>query len=128
MKLKPIKKKLVVEEPKTEVKEPKKRKSNTSGKLPSDAYKPLLPPKRILVREFPQKDTVKMGKLYVEISVKRYGEDEVNAPEVYIQMYQESDFYTGYRKGGSHFPLEELYDIIDLLTELSEECDEHHIC
>ena len=123
MKLKPIKKKLVVEE---EVKEPKKKKSS-GNKLPSDQYKPLLPPKRILVREFPQKNTAKMGKLYVEISVNRYGEDEVNAPEVYLQMYQETDFYTGYRKGGSHFPLESLYDIIDLLSELSEECDEHHI-
>lgn len=123
MKLKPIKKKLVVEE---EVKEPKKKKSS-GNKLPSDQYKPLLPPKRILVREFPQKNTAKMGKMYVEISVKRYGEDEVNAPEVYIQMYQESDFYTGYRKGGSHFPLELLYDIMDLLSELSEECDEHKI-
>lgn len=126
MKLKPIKKKLVVEEQKEEVKEPKKKKSS-GNKLPSDSYKPLLPPKRILVREFPQKNTTKMGKLYVEISVKRYGEDEVNAPEVYLQMYQETDFYTGYRKGGSHFPLESLYDIIDLLTEVSEECDEHHI-
>ena len=123
MKLKPIKKKLVVEE---EVKEPKKKKSS-GNKLPSDQYKPLLPPKRILVREFPQKNTAKMGKMYVEISVKRYGEDEVNAPEVYIQMYQESDFYTGYRKGGSHFPLELLYDIMDLLSELSEQCDEHQI-
>ena len=126
MKLKPIKKKLVLEEPKEEVKEPKKKKSS-ANKLPSDSYKPLLPPKRILVREFPQKNTAKMGKMYVEISVKRYGEDEVNAPEVYIQMYQESDFYTGYRKGGSHFPLELLYDIMDLLSELSEQCDEHQI-
>ena len=126
MKLKPIKKKLVVDEPKEEVKEPKKKKSS-GNKLPSDTYKPLLPSKRILVREFPQKNTTKMGKLYVEISVKRYGEDEINAPEVYLQMYQETDFYTGYRKGGSHFPLESLYDIIDLLTEVSEECDEHHI-
>ena len=126
MKLKPIKKKLVVDEPKEEVKEPKKKKSS-DNKLPSDSYKPLLPPKRILVREFPQKNTTNMGKLYVEISVKRYGEDEVNAPEVYLQMYQETDFYTGYRKGGSHFPLESLYDIMDLLSELSEECDEHNI-
>ena len=124
MKLKPIKKKLVIEE---EIKEqPKKRKSG-SNKLPSDTYKPLLPPKKILVREFPQKNSTERGKLYVEISVKRYGEDFENAPEVYIQMYQESDFYTGYRKGGSHFPLECLYDIQDLLTELSEECDEHKI-
>ena len=126
MKLKPIKKKLVADEPNEEVKEPKKKKSS-GNKLPSDSYKPLLPPKRILVREFPQKNTAKMGKMYVEISVKRYGEDEVNAPEVYIQMYQESDFYTGYRKGGSHFPLELLYDIMDLLSELSEECDKHQI-
>ena len=68
-----------------------------------------------------------MGKLYLEISVKRYGEDIENAPEVYLQMDQETDFYTGYRKGGSHFPLECLYDILDLLNEVSDECDEKHI-
>ena len=117
------KKKMVI---KKEVEEKKPRKSG-SNKLPPDTYKPLLTPKRVLVREFPQKNSTNMGKLYVEINVKRYGEDEENAPEVYLQMYQESDFYTGYRKGGSHFPLEMLYDIIDLLTEVSEECDEKKI-
>lgn len=123
MRLKPTKK-LVIKE---EVKETPQKKEKKVNTLPSDQYKPLLPPKRFLVREFPQKNSTEMGKMYVEISVKRYGEDEVNAPEVYIQMYQESDFYTGYRKGGSHFPLESLYDIIDILTELSEQCDEHQI-
>ena len=123
MRLVPKKKKLVIKE---EVEEKKPRKSS-GNKLPPDTYKPLLPPKRILVREFPQKKSTEMGKLYVEVSVKRYGEDEENAPEVYLQMYQESDFYTGYRKGGSHFPLEMLYDVIDLLTELSEQCDENNI-
>ena len=129
MKLKPKKKLITVkpEEPK-EVKEEKPRKKRNKNTLPSDEYKPLLPPHRILVREFPQKDSLRMGKLYLEISVKRYGGDEENAPEVYLQMYQESDFYTGYKKGGSHFPLEYLYDVMDMLTDLSEECDRNRIC
>ena len=129
MKLKPKKKLVTVkpEEPK-EVKEEKPRKKRNKNTLPSDEYKPLLPPQRILVREFPQKDSLRMGKLYLEISVKRYGGDEENAPEVYLQMYQESDFYTGYKKGGSHFPLEYLYDVMDMLTDLSEECDRNRIC
>lgn len=124
MKLK-AKKKLVINKESEEKKEVKKSKRDNT--LPSDSYKPLIPPKRILVREFPQKNSAKMGKLYLEISVKRYGEDIENAPEVYLQMYQETDFYTGYRKGGSHFPLECLYDILDLLNEVSDECDEKHI-
>ena len=127
MKLKP--KKLVTKKVVEEVTEtPKKTRKRTPNTLPSDQYRPLLPPKRILVREFTQKNTTKLGKLYVEVSVRRYGADDENAPEVYLQMYQESDFYTGYKKGGSHFPLEMLYDILDILTEVSEECDEHKIC
>lgn len=131
MKLKPVKKKKLVPVEQSPVETPKtpekRRKKKSESILPSNEYKPLLPPKRILVREFPQKNSAELGKLYLEVSVKRYGEDLENAPEVYLQMYQESDFYTGYRKGGSHFPLEYLYDIIDLLTDLSEECDEEGI-
>lgn len=131
MKLKPVKRKKLVPVDQSPVKTPKmpekRKKKKSESVLPSNEYKPLLPPKRILVREFPQKNSAELGKLYLEVSVKRYGEDLENAPEVYLQMYQESDFYTGYRKGGSHFPLEHLYDIIDLLTDLSEKCDEEGI-
>ena len=90
MKLK-AKKKLVINKEPEEKKEVKKSKRDNT--LPSDAYKPLIPPKRILVREFPQKNSAKMGKLYLEISVKRYGEDIENAPEVYLLMSQATVFY-----------------------------------
>ena len=127
MKLKP--KKLVTKKVAEEVTEtPKKTRKKTSNTLPSDQYRPLLPPKRVLVREFAQKNTTKLGKLYVEVSVKRYGADDENAPEVYLQMYQESDFYTGYLKGKTiYLPLEMLYDFIDALNDLSEEADKRHI-
>lgn len=103
----------------------KKGKGNT---LPSDEYKPMFPPIRFLVRETGSyKDPTKVVKQYIELSVKRFNDDEA-IPMVYISMYQESDFYTGYLKGKTvHFPLEMLYDMIDNLTDLSEECDKRHI-
>lgn len=112
------------EEPKKESPAPKK----TENKLPSDEYKPMFPPMRFLVRETRSyKDPTKVVKQFVELSVKRFDDDEA-MPMVYITMYQESEFYTGYLKGKTvHFPLEMLYDVIDNLTELSEECDKRHI-
>ena len=111
------------EEPKE--KAPRKKSEN---KLPSDEYKPMFPPMRFLVRETRSyKDTSKVVKQYIELSVKRFDDDEA-LPMVYIQMYQESEFYTGYLKGKTvHFPLEMLYDVIDNLNDLSEECDKRHI-
>lgn len=136
MKLKPVTKKEIkfkklstpMQEDVTSKKEPAKRKKQ-ENKLPSDEYKPMFPPQRILVRETPSnKDATKMVKQYLELSVKRFGEDEVNAPMVYVQMYQESDFYTGYLKGKTvYLPLEMLYDFIDGLNDLSEECDKRGI-
>ena len=111
------------EEPKE--KAPRKKSEN---KLPSDEYKPMFPPMRFLVREtHSYKDPTKVVKQYIELSVKRFDDDEA-LPMVYIQMYQESEFYTGYLKGKTvHFPLEMLYDVIDNLNDLSEECDKRHI-
>ena len=111
------------EEPKE--KAPRKKSEN---KLPSDEYKPMFPPMRFLVREtHSYKDPTKVVKQYIELSVKRFDDDEA-LPMVYIQMYQESEFYTGYLKGKTvHFPLEMLYDVIDSLNDLSEECDKRHI-
>lgn len=130
MRLKPVikkeLKKLVQHENTTPSKPAKKKQEN---KLPPDDYKPLFPPTRILVREsYSHKDPSKKVKQYLELSVKRFGEDIENAPMVYVQMYQESEFYTGYLKGKTiYLPLEFLYDFIDNLTELSEECDKRHI-
>ena len=124
MKLKPVIKK----ELKTQVQEtPKKNKRD--NKLPPDEYLPMFPPTRFLVREMQSyKDPTRTVKQYLELSVKRFGEDEVNSPSVYIQMYQESDFYTGYLKGKSvNLPLEMLYDLIDNLNDLSEECEKRNI-
>lgn len=125
MKLKPVIKKELkqaVEQQIFEEKKPKKKEKNT---LPPDGYQPMFPPIRFLVRETPSsKDATKAVKQYLELCVKRYDGDYENAPMVYIQMYQESDFYTGYLKGKTvYLPLEMLYDLMDNLSDLSEECD-----
>lgn len=114
----------VVEKPKTETKKENKKEN----KLPSDSYKPMFEPIRFLVREtHSHKDPTKVVKQYLELSVKRF-DDEEALPFVWLSMYQESEFYTGYLKGKTtHFPLEMLYDVVDHLNELSEECDKRHI-
>ena len=135
MKLKPVAKKEIkfkkLSTPMQTLEEPPKRepKKKTENKLPPDEYRPMFEPIRILVRETPSnKNCSKMVKQYLELSVKRFGEDEVNQPMVYVQMYQESDFYTGYLKGKTvYLPLEMLYDFIDGLTDISEECDRRRI-
>lgn len=122
MKLKPIKK---VNTKVQQKEEPKQRKKQENT-LPPDEYRPMFPPQRILVRETPSK---KGGviKQYLELSVKRFDDEE--APTcVWIQMYQESDFYTGYLKGKTvYLPLEMLYDLIDGLSDLSDEAEERGI-
>ena len=124
MRLKPTKKLTMTTEEETPKKTTKKNKQENT--LPDDIYKPMLEPIRFLVRETPsQKDPTKTVKQYIELSVKRYNDDEENPPMVYIQMYQESDFYTGYLKGKTvHLPIEMLTDLIDQLSDLSEECDD----
>lgn len=122
MKLKPVKRK--VEAPAPEEKKPRTKKET----LPKDEYKPMFEPIRFLVREEPsRKDPTKVVKQYLELSVKRYDDDEAQ-PYVWCTMYQESEFYTGYLKGKTiYLPLEMLYDFIDNLTELSDECDKRNI-
>ena len=119
MKLKPIKRKIETPAP-----EPKQKRES----LPKDEYQPMFKPIRFLVREVPSnKDATKMVKQYIELSVKRFDDDEAQ-PNLWIQMYQESDFYTGYLKGKTiYLPLEMLYDFIDALNDLSEEADKRHI-
>ena len=128
MKLKPVIKK-ELKKPEQQVSEtPKKTNKKQENNLPPDEYKPIFPPTRILVREtYSSKNPTKAIKQYLELSVKRFDDDEA-LPFVWIQMYQESDFYTGYLKGKTvYLPLEMLYDLIDGLTDLSEECDKRHI-
>lgn len=127
MRLKPIiKKNLKDIKPPKQKEEPKRKKQENT--LPPDEYKPMFPPKRILVRESPShRDPSKVVKQYLELSVKRFDDDEA-MPHVWVQMYQESEFYTGYLKGKTvYLPLDMLYDFIDGLTDLSEECDKRHI-
>lgn len=72
------------------------------------------------------KDTTKVLKQYLELSVKRIDDDNKDeaTPYVWIQMYQESEMYTGYLKGKTvYFPLEMLYDVIEGLNDISDECD-----
>lgn len=123
MKLKPTIKGL-----KSTMQEEKKPRKSQENKLPPDGYTPMFPPTRILVREtYSHKDPTVMVKQYVEISVKRF-DDDAALPFVWLQMYQESDFYTGYLKGKTcYFPLEMLYDVVDALNDVSEECDKRHI-
>lgn len=134
MKLKPVIKKelkkridLQKEEPQKETPKKSTRKKQ-ENKLPSDEYRPMFEPTRILVREISShKDPTKVTKQYLELSVKRFNDDEA-MPHVWVQMYQESDFYTGYLKGKTvNLPLEMLYDLIDGLTDLGEECDKRNI-
>lgn len=93
-----------------------------------DEYKPMFEPIRFLVREMPSmKNPTSMVKQYIELSVKRFDDDEA-MPHVWLQMYQESEFYTGYMKGKSvNLPLEMLYDLIENLEEISEICDKLRI-
>lgn len=103
---------------------PKQKKA----KLPPDVYKPMFEPIRMLVRETPSsKSATSMVKQYIEISVKRYDDDEA-LPYLWLQMYQESDFYTGYLKGKCvYLPLEFLYDLIENFEEISDICDKMNI-
>lgn len=123
MKLKPVKRKIETPAP-----EPKHERKQKRESLPKDEYTPMFPPIRFLVREEPsKKDPSKVVKQYLELSVKRY-DDDVAQPYVWCTMYQESEFYTGYLKGKTiYLPLEMLYDLIDNLTELSDECDKRNI-
>lgn len=123
MKLKPVKRiiPLPVPEEKSKVKEKK------PNKLPSDEYTPILKPMRFLVRETTSyKDPTKVIKQYLEITVKRFdGDDELGLPHICIQMYQESEFYTGYLKGKNiYLPLESGYDLVEHLNDILEECEE----
>lgn len=90
-----------------------KRKSGENT-LPPDEYKaelePMFEPIRFWVKEIKSQKNQ-----YLELSVKKLK----NKPHVWVQMYQESESYTGYLKGKTiYLPLEMLHNFIENLEDL----------
>lgn len=93
--------------------EPKKEEKTKEPyrELPPDEYKDEIPPKEIPIDE--------TGKLV--ISVKRGG--EYGLPHVDIRHFVTTERFTGFTKKGINFPLEFLYELMDLLRDVSDECE-----
>lgn len=102
-----IKRTFVKDEPKVE----KEVNKSSNGTLPSDTYKDEIPPKEIVLDE--------NGKLIV--SVKRGG--EYGLPCVDIRHYVTTERFTGFTKKGVNFNLEFLLELVDILREVSDECE-----
>lgn len=126
MKLRPIKRKVPEVQAEPLVENPSRKKK--ANKLPPDIYKPMIAPVGFLVREtHNSKDPSKVIKQYIEISVKRLN-DLSARPFVWISMYQESDFYTGYLKGKTtYLPLNKLDTLIEYLEDVSNKCADENI-
>ena len=83
-------------------------------------------PEAEVTKEMLVKDNGKGYKEYLEVSVKRFGEEGI--PYVHFSTRVESEMYNGYKKGKHiSFPLEFLYEFLDLMNEVDEECDKKHI-
>ena len=93
--------------------EPKKEAKTEKPRLEllPDEYKDEIPPREIVLDE--------TGKLV--ISVKRGG--DYGLPHVDIRHFVTTERFTGFTKKGVNFPLEFLYELMDLLHEVSDECD-----
>ena len=85
--------------------------SKSEGRLPSDEYKDEIEPKEIVLDE--------NGKLV--ISVKRGG--EYGLPCVDIRHFVTTERFTGFTRKGVNFPLELLLELVDILREVSDECE-----
>lgn len=127
MKLRPVKRTELKKSVTPQEEQPKKRKKK-ENKLPPDGYRPMFPPMRFLVREYPSfKNPEKINRDYIEMSVKRFDDDEAPAC-VFVQMYRESEAYTGYLKGKTvHFPISALGDVLENLESVSDKCEELNI-
>lgn len=95
----------------TPVEEEKPQRKTHKNELPPDEYKDEIEPKRISIDEG----------IDLVISVKRGG--EYGLPRIDIRQYVKTENYEGFTKKGVNFPLEYLYDFIDLLNDVNEECD-----
>lgn len=127
MKLRPVKRTELKKSVTPQEEQPKKREKK-ENKLPPDGYRPTFPPMRFLVREYPSfKNPEKINRDYIEMSVKRFDDDEAPAC-VFVQMYRESEAYTGYLKGKTvHFPISALGDVLENLESVSDKCEELNI-
>ncbi|MBR5199422.1 MAG: hypothetical protein IKW20_06295 [Bacteroidales bacterium] len=90
----------------------KPEKEKKSSKLPPDAYKDEIEPIELEVD-----DTRKFV-----LSVKRGG--EFGLPMCDVRQYQTTELYTGFTKKGINFPIELLPDLIELLQEVYQACEE----
>lgn len=104
-----IKRTPIVETTPEPVKEEKKSKKTET--LPPDDYKDEIPPRELVLDE--------TGKLV--ISVKRGG--DFGLPHVDIRHFVTTERFTGFTRKGVNFPLEFLYELMDLLQQVSDECD-----
>ena len=109
------------------VNQKKPRKSTKGNKLPSDEYKPLLEPIMFQVNEYESFSGNSIVKDFLEVSVKRFGEDDENAPRIFMNMYRESPKYTGYIKKSVNFPINEIDTVVDALDNLREQIEENGI-
>ena len=127
MKLRPVKR-TELKKSVTPQEEQSKKREKKENKLPPDGYRPMFPPIRFLVREYPSfKNPEKINRDYIEMSVKRFDDDEAPAC-VFVQMYRESEAYTGYLKGKTvHFPISALGDVLENLESVSDKCEELNI-
>lgn len=127
MKLRPVKR-TELKKSVTPQEEQSKKREKKENKLPPDGYRPMFPPMRFLVREYPSfKNPEKINRDYIEMSVKRFDDDEAPAC-VFVQMYRESEAYTGYLKGKTvHFPISALGDVLENLESVSDKCEELNI-
>lgn len=127
MKLRPVKRTELKKSVTPQEEQPKKREKK-ENKLPPDGYRPMFSPIRFLVREYPSfKNPEKINRDYIEMSVKRFDDDEAPAC-VFVQMYRESEAYTGYLKGKTvHFPISALGDVLENLESVSDKCEELNI-
>lgn len=127
MKLKVKKKKVTLKEsPQTQG----KSLGNAKFQALKGDYEPeVVSENEILVKEYKSQKGGNV-KVYLKSKVQRFDKNDgegLGLPYVFLQMYQKSELeegYTGYLKGKTvHFPLEMLYDVQDMLTELSDTCD-----
>ena len=91
----------------------------------SDEYRPLTDSVKFVTRQF---ETVHGSPCrdHLEVSVKRLGgNDEENPVCVFLQMFKESERYTGPAKGRTvYFPVEHIGEVIRALQSQLEQCGE----
>ena len=95
---------------KTPVEEEKPKRKSHKNELPPDTYRDEIEPKRLNIDDG----------IDLVFSVKRGGEHGL--PRVDIRQYVKTENYEGFTKKGVNFSLEYLYDIIDILNDVNEEC------